>query len=55
MAGQDGGMVFSPVAAGVWRAHEWGLDAQGLAHWMAQALEPGQHPARIPPPELLMM
>lgn len=34
-------MVFSPVAAGVWRAHEWGLDAQGLAGWMSQALELG--------------
>ena len=34
-------MNLSPVAAGVWRAHEWGLDADGLANWMAQALDLG--------------
>ena len=34
-------MRFSPLAAGVWRAHEWGLDAAGLANWMAQALDLG--------------
>lgn len=32
---------FSAVAAGVWRAHEWGLGAKGLADWMAQALDLG--------------
>jgi predicted oxidoreductase len=32
---------FSPVAAGVWRAAEWGLDAAGLVRWMEQALELG--------------
>lgn len=34
-------MNFSPVAAGVWRAAEWGLDAAGLANWMSQALDLG--------------
>lgn len=34
-------MKFSPIAAGVWRAREWGLDAAGLAGWMAQALDLG--------------
>lgn len=34
-------MTFSPVVAGVWRAHDWGLDAAGLGAWMAQALDLG--------------
>lgn len=34
-------MQFSPLAAGVWRANTWGLDADGLANWMAQALDLG--------------
>lgn len=34
-------MNFSPVAAGVWRAPEWGLDSAGLAGWMQQALDLG--------------
>jgi predicted oxidoreductase len=34
-------MNFSPLAAGVWHAHEWGLGADGLANWMAQVLELG--------------
>ena len=34
-------MNFSPLAAGVWRAHEWGLGAEGLADWMTQALDLG--------------
>jgi predicted oxidoreductase len=34
-------MNLSPVVAGVWRAHQWSLDAQGLARWMEQALELG--------------
>ncbi|MDO9075514.1 MAG: aldo/keto reductase [Rubrivivax sp.] len=34
-------MNFSPIAAGVWRAPEWGLDAAGLAGWMSQALDLG--------------
>jgi predicted oxidoreductase len=32
---------FSPIAAGVWRAPEWGLDAASLAGWMQQALDLG--------------
>ena len=34
-------MNFSALSAGVWRAHEWGLDARGLADWMAQVLDLG--------------
>ncbi len=34
-------MNFSLIAAGVWRAPEWGLDAGGLAGWMSQALDLG--------------
>ncbi len=34
-------MNFSPIAAGVWRAPEWGLDAAGLAGWLSQALDLG--------------
>jgi predicted oxidoreductase len=32
---------FSSIAAGVWRAPDWGLDAAGLAGWMSQALDLG--------------
>ena len=34
-------MMLSNIVAGVWRAREWGLDAQGLAGWMSQALDLG--------------
>ena len=34
-------MTLSNIVAGVWRAREWGLDAQGLAGWMSQALDLG--------------
>ncbi len=34
-------MNLSPIVAGVWRASEWGLDADGLARWMEQAVELG--------------
>lgn len=34
-------MNFSPVAAGVWHAHEWALGADGLVGWMQQALDLG--------------
>jgi predicted oxidoreductase len=34
-------MNLSPIVAGVWRAHTWGLDAQGLLRWMEQAAELG--------------
>lgn len=34
-------MNFSPIAAGVWRAAEWGLDTAGLVRWMQQALDLG--------------
>jgi len=32
---------FSSIAAGVWRAPEWGLDAAGLAGWMSRAFDLG--------------
>ena len=34
-------MMLSPIAAGVSRAGQWGLNAQGLANWMAQAVDLG--------------
>ncbi len=34
-------MNLSAIVAGVWRAGAWGLNAQGLANWMAQALDLG--------------
>ena len=34
-------MKLSPVVAGVWRAPEWGLDAQGLLRWMEEAVALG--------------
>jgi predicted oxidoreductase len=34
-------MMMSPVAAGVWRAQQWGLEAQGLVRWMEEALALG--------------
>ena len=34
-------MKLSPIVAGVWRAPEWGLDAQGLLRWMEEAVELG--------------
>ncbi len=30
-------MNLSPIVAGVWRAHDWGLDAAGLLRWMEEA------------------
>ena len=34
-------MKLSPIVAGVWRAPEWGLDAQGLLRWMEEAVALG--------------
>jgi predicted oxidoreductase len=34
-------MSLAPFVAGVWRAHQWGLDAAGLVRWMEQALDLG--------------
>ncbi len=34
-------MKLSPIVAGVWRAHEWGLDAGGLLRWMQEAADLG--------------
>jgi predicted oxidoreductase len=34
-------MNFSPVAAGLWRLHEWQLDVPGRVRWIEQALELG--------------
>jgi len=34
-------MKLSPVVAGVWRAPDWGLDAQGLLRWMEEAVALG--------------
>ena len=34
-------MHLSGVAAGLWRAHQWGLDAAGLARWVEQAIDLG--------------
>jgi predicted oxidoreductase len=31
----------SPIVAGVWRAHDWGLDAAGLLRWMEEAVALG--------------
>jgi predicted oxidoreductase len=34
-------MQLSPVIAGTWRLHEWGLDAPALARWVAGAVDQG--------------
>jgi predicted oxidoreductase len=34
-------MQLSPVIAGTWRLHEWGLDAPALARWIEGAVERG--------------
>ena len=34
-------MQLSPIIAGTWRLHQWGLDRAGLRHWIEQALEIG--------------
>ena len=34
-------MTLSPIVAGMWRAHAWGLDAAGLARWIEEALALG--------------
>ena len=34
-------MKLSPIAAGLWRLHEWGLDTPGLVKWIEQALALG--------------
>jgi predicted oxidoreductase len=34
-------LKLSPIVAGVWRAPEWGLDAQGLLRWMEEAVALG--------------
>ncbi len=31
----------SPIVAGLWRLHEWGLDAAGTVRWVEQALDLG--------------
>lgn len=31
----------SPIVAGLWRLHEWGLDAAGIVRWVQQALDLG--------------
>lgn len=33
--------TLSPVAAGLWRLHEWGLDTPALVRWIGQALDLG--------------
>lgn len=35
------GPVFSPVAAGLWRLHDWGFSASELAAWVEHALSLG--------------
>jgi len=35
------GPLLSPVAAGVWRLHEWGFDDAALAAWVEHAIELG--------------
>lgn len=34
-------MKLSPIAAGLWRLHEWGLDTPGLVRWIEKALALG--------------
>jgi predicted oxidoreductase len=31
----------SPIVAGVWRLHRWGLDTSGIVRWIEQALDVG--------------
>lgn len=35
------GLQLSPIVAGTWRLHQWGLDTPGLVRWIEQALELG--------------
>ena len=35
------GFFLSPIAAGLWRAHQWGLDTPGLVRWVEQAIDLG--------------
>ena len=39
--GKNAPMKLSPIAAGLWRLHQWGLDTQGLVNWIEQALALG--------------
>ena len=34
-------LSLSPIVAGLWRLHEWGLDTAGTVRWIEQALELG--------------
>lgn len=34
-------MVLSPIVAGTWRLHQWGLDTPGLVRWIEEALDLG--------------
>ena len=34
-------MTLSPIVAGVWRLHQWGLDTAALVRWIEQALDLG--------------
>jgi predicted oxidoreductase len=36
-----GGPVFSPVAAGLWRLHDWNFSPAELAHWIEHAIALG--------------
>ncbi len=36
-----GGPVFSPVAAGLWRLHDWNFSPAELAHWIEHAIQLG--------------
>lgn len=36
-----GGPVFSPVAAGLWRLHDWNFSPAELAHWIEHAISLG--------------
>lgn len=39
--GKNAPMKLSPIVAGLWRLHQWGLDTQGLVNWIEQALALG--------------
>jgi predicted oxidoreductase len=41
VATQASSIAMSPVAAGLWRLHEWGLDVAARVRWIEQALELG--------------
>ena len=40
-AAQTSGLHLSPIVAGLWRLHEWGLDTAGTARWIEEALALG--------------